>query len=339
MIDVSRQSPFAALTTPKREVAIIVYQGVTLLDVSGPAQVFASANRVMGRDVYGLRYASPLGGLVMSQAGLALMSEPFAAVDPASVDTLILPGGPDEPDGLPALLANADAISWLKSAVWAVRRPCSVCSGAFLLAATGALDGKRAATHWDSCQRLRSSFPNVEVDPASLFVRDGDVWSSAGIAAGIDLALALVEADLGRQIAIDVAQYMVVYAKRPGTQSQFSRPLAIEAAGDARLERMAQWVETHLSKNLDVDMLAAFAGMSQRSLHRHMRAKLGMTPARFVESIRLDAARRMLDGAGAPLARIAAETGFSSPDHLIRAFERRFGVTPGVYRKLHLSAA
>jgi transcriptional regulator GlxA family with amidase domain len=315
-----------------RSIVFLAFPHMTLLDLTGPAQVFASANDILGEAAYRLRYVSARGGSVPTRAGLPLMTESILSLDVADIDTLVLPGGDSS---LTEALADDSLMHWVGQAGLAARRACSVCSGTFFLAKSGLANGKRVATHWRAAQLLQSQYPGLQVDPDALYVQDGKVWSSAGIAAGIDLALALVEADLGRRVAMETARRMVVYMRRPGNQSQFSKALAAQASADPKLGDLAIWVEAYMDQPLGVEVLAEQAGMSPRTFHRHVRTKLGVTPAKFVESIRLDAARRLLEDQALALGRVAERTGFSGPDHLIRAFERRFGMTPGVYRRLH----
>jgi transcriptional regulator GlxA family with amidase domain len=204
-----------------------------------------------------------------------------------------------------------------------------------LFAATGELAGKRVATHWSAAQELQRRFPDLEVDAEAIYVNEGKCWTSAGITTGIDMALALLEEDQGRDVATAVARQLVVYMRRPGHQTQFSTTLNAQSVSDDRLADLSAWVEANLQKNLDVETLAERAAMSPRTFHRHVKSELGVSPAKFVESIRLDAARRLLDERTLDLAQVAAHAGFSGPDHLIRAFDRRFGVTPAAYRQIH----
>src|SRR5262249_23290709 len=225
--------------------------------------------------------------------------------------------------------------AWIGEAAQAARRACSVCSGAFLLARTGILKGKRVATHWSATADLQRLHPDITVDAEAIYVNEGRCWTSAGVATGIDMALALLEQDHGRDAATLVARQLVVYMRRPGHQTQFSSTLNAQSVTDDRLANLAAWIEENLSARLDVETLAARVGMSPRTFHRHVRDELGVSPAKFVEAVRLDAARRLLDAPPLDLARVADRAGFSGPDHLIRAFARRFGVTPAAYRQIH----
>jgi transcriptional regulator GlxA family with amidase domain len=318
-------------------IALPLYAGMQSLDAVGPGQVFGSANMMLGEDAYRVVFVANRAGPVSTSAGFALCATGFDAVPPRSVDTLIVPGGDDA--GIRGALANERLMRWLVDTTARSRRVCSVCTGAFLLAATGALDGLRVATHWQSAPLLQRMFPKLEVDEQAIYVNEGKFWTSAGVTTGIDMALALLEADRGRDLAMTVARQLVVYMRRPGHQTQFSTTLAAQSTQDDRLAELATWAQRNLDKPLDVETLAARVHMSPRSFHRRMRAQLGVSPAKFIESIRLDAVRRLLEEQRFDLAQIAARTGFSGPDHLIRAFERRFGVTPGTYRQVHLNPA
>lgn len=316
-----------------RLVAIPIFPGLQSLDAVGPAQVFGSANQALSREAYRIKFVASEPGTIPTSAGFALHAESLRTVPAKSVDTLICPGGEAEP--LRAASRDKALMRWINDAARTAKRACSVCSGAFLLASTGMLSGRNAATHWASTAELQKRFPDINVDPESIFVTDGKCWTSAGVTTGIDMALALVEEDHGRDVAMEIARRLVVYMRRPGHQTQFSAALNAQDVKDDKLANLASWVEANLTKRLDVETLAARVAMSPRSFHRHMRDELQMSPAKFVESVRLDAARRWLDERKLDLAQVATRAGFSGPDHLIRAFARRFGVTPAAYRQIH----
>jgi len=320
-----------------RTVAVPLYPGMQSLDAVGPGQVFASANLMLDAAAYRVVFVANRSGAVETSAGFALAAQRFTDVPPDAVDTLLVPGGDDA--GIRGAVANRRLMAWLGEAAVHSRRVCSVCTGAFLLAATGHLDGLRVATHWQSTSLLKRLFPALDVDEQAIYVNDGKYWTSAGVTTGIDMALALLEEDMGRAVAMAVARQLVVYMRRPGHQTQFSATLAAQSTSDDRLAELATWAERNLERELNVETLAAHVHMSPRNFHRHMQAELGVSPAKFVESIRLDAVRRLLEQQALDLAQIATRTGFSGPDHLIRAFERRFGVTPGKYRQMHLVEA
>jgi transcriptional regulator GlxA family with amidase domain len=339
----ARQKSKRAGTVPLKQsagprvIALPLFAGMQSLDAVGPGQVFGTANTMLGSEAYRVTFVASRPGAVQTSAGFALMALGLKAVPPHSVDTLIVPGGDDA--GIRGAMANKRLMAWLGEATKRSRRVCSVCTGAFLLAATGKLDGLRVATHWQSTGLLQRTFPELDVDEEAIYVNDGKYWTSAGVTTGIDMSLALLEQDLGRDLAMTVARQLVVYMRRPGHQTQFSSALAAQSTNDDRLADLATWAERNLDKALNVEALAARVHMSPRNFHRHMQAELGVSPAKFVESIRLDAVRRLLEEHRFDLAQIAARAGFSGPDHLIRAFERRFGVTPGKYRQMHLNRA
>jgi transcriptional regulator GlxA family with amidase domain len=318
------------LPSPVRVVELLAFPLVQLLDVTGPFQVFASANDFVrksgGRPPYELKVVARSGAQVTASAGLKLSTESLPLVR-AAVDTLIVAGG----RGVEAAAADRVIIDWVKLRAKRARRIGSVCTGTFLLAAAGLLDGRRAATHWNSCAELARRFPKVRVESDPIFVRDGSVWSSAGVTAGIDLALALVEEDLGRKVALAVARFLIVFMKRPGGQAQFSTALALQAADD-QFGALHEWINKHLGDDLPLPVLADQAGMSERSFSRHYAEATGFTPARAIERLRVEAARRLLAESGLPAKRISRRCGFGSEETMRRSFLRLLAVTPQEYR-------
>src|SRR5436190_1442194 len=307
---------------------ILAYDGCQLLDVAGPAAVFGAANAAAGQPAYDLQIVSAGGGLVTSNCGVALQSKKIGG----QPDTLLVAGGSR---GLKAAMTRADVRRWLQKVAPRTHRYGSVCTGAFVLASAGLLDGKRVATHWASCARLAERFPAVSVDAEALYVVDGKVWTSAGVTTGIDMALALVEADLGPATANLIARHFVLYARRPGYQSQFSPMLQAQAAADAPFASLIDWMQDHLERDLDVPTLARHAGLSERSFYRKFTEATGKTPAHFVEDLRLDAARTLLSK-GLTLKLIAGRVGLKSSSRLGQAFERRFGLAPSLFRQMHV---
>ena len=311
-----------------RVIDVLAYPAVQLLDVTGPIQVFASANDFVteagGPPPYSLRVVSQGGQDVTASAGLALATEPLTR---APLDTLMVAGG----EGAETAADNPVLVDWVRERATEARRVASVCTGAFVLAAAGVLDGRRAATHWMFCNRLARRFPAVRVEADPIFVRDGPVWTSAGVTAGIDLALALVEEDLGRAVALAVARYLVVFLKRPGGQAQFSAALALQAAED-KFGALHAWIGGHLVDDLPLSVLADQAGMSERSFSRRYAEATGQTPARAIERLRVEAARRLLSETRTPVKRIAQRCGFGSEETMRRSFLRVLSVTPQNYR-------
>jgi transcriptional regulator GlxA family with amidase domain len=319
-----------------RVIEVLAYPAVQLLDVTGPLQVFATANEQVaqagGVAPYLLRVVAKGGKRdradrgVTASAGLGIAAGPLPRMRTA-VDTLLIAGGP----GVEAASADAELVEWVRQRAKKARRVASVCTGAFLLAASGALDGRRAATHWSVCEELARRFPAVKVEADPIFVRDGAVWTSAGVTAGIDLALALVEQDLGRTVALAVARYLVVFLKRPGGQAQFSEALSLQSAED-EFGALHDWIGKHLGDDISLPRLADQAGMSERSFSRHYAEATGQTPARAVERLRVEAARRLLSETRQPVKRISQRCGFGSEETMRRSFLRVLAATPQDYR-------
>jgi transcriptional regulator GlxA family with amidase domain len=313
-----------------RIVEMLVFPSVQLLDVTGPIQVFASANdfavEAGKAPPYEIRIVTQDADMVTASAGVSLAAVPLPPIG-SPVDTVIVAGG----HGVHAASANASLAGWVGRRANDARRVASVCTGAFLLAASGVLDGKRAATHWSVCAELAKRFPAVRVESDPIFVRDGSVWTSAGVSSGIDLALALVEEDLGRAAALAVARYLVVFLKRPGGQAQFSATLSLQTAED-RFGALHAWINQHLAEEISLSVMARQSGMSERSFSRHHADATGMTPARAVERLRVEAARRLLLESRLPIKRISQRCGFGSEETMRRSFMRLLDVTPQDYR-------
>jgi transcriptional regulator GlxA family with amidase domain len=314
-----------------RRVEVLAFPDVQMLDVAGPIQVFTAANeRATSPDTrlpYETRVVAPEGAEIRATSGLAFATEPLPnPTDP--VDTLIVAGG----RGVMKAAEDASLVEWLKVRAGSARRMASVCTGAFLLAAAGLLDHRRAATHWEYCEELRRRHPAVTVEPDPIFVHDGPVWSSAGVTAGIDLSLALVEEDLGRALALSVARHLVMFLKRPGGQAQFSAALSLQSADDHFAE-LHDWLAEHLAEDLPLSRLASQAGMSERTFLRRYREATGLTPARAIERLRVEAARGLLADTRLPAKRIAARCGFGSEETMRRNFARLQGVSPQDYRR------
>ncbi|HEF4777323.1 TPA: GlxA family transcriptional regulator [Burkholderia multivorans] len=314
-----------------RPILILAFPRAQLLDVSGPLQVFASVNELAlerGRPApYVPRIVAADAGPVETSSGVAVVADSLRSAA-RGIDTLIVAGG----KGVHAASRDARLVRWVRRQADRARRVASVCTGAFLLAEAELLDGRRAVTHWTRCDELAARYPNVRVEADPIFIREGALWTSAGVTAGIDLALALVEEDLGRAVALDVARELVVFLKRPGGQAQFSAMLSMQRTDD-RFGELHAWIAEHLSADLSVPALAERARMSERSFVRHYRASTGRTPARAVEQIRVEAAQRLLGETGWPVKRIAARCGFGSEETLRRSFVRVLGVSPQEYRE------
>jgi transcriptional regulator GlxA family with amidase domain len=314
-------------------VVILAPPGVQSLDVVGPAEVFWEAARRSGDPTaYEVQIMGTTVGAVRGTGSLRFLSDRTIYDPDEPIDTLLVGGDPafDEID--PAVTA------WLRRRVPTVRRYGSVCTGVFFLAAAGLLDGRSVTTHWECAEKLRRDFPNLIVDDNQIFIRDGALFTTAGVTAGMDLALALVEEDFGRDLALIVARYMVMFLKRPGGQSQFSAHLAAQMSTKTHIQLAQEYVLENLSADLSVDVMARHAGMSTRNFARVFREDVKLTPAAFVDAARLDAARRMLADTKTPLQRIAHVCGFGSLNTMRRVFVRSLGVSPLDYRKSFRSA-
>jgi transcriptional regulator GlxA family with amidase domain len=314
-------------------VVILAPPGVQSLDVVGPAEVFWEAARRLGDPgAYDVQVMGTTEGAICGTGSLRFLSD-LTIYDPDEpIDTLLVGGDPSFDEVDPAVTA------WLRRRVPTVRRYGSVCTGVFFLAAAGLLDGRRVTTHWECADKLRNDFPNLVVDDDKIFIRDGALCTTAGVTAGMDLALALVEEDFGRELALIVARYMVMFLKRPGGQSQFSAHLAAQMSTKSQIQAAQEYVLENLSADLSVDVLALRAGMSTRNFARVFRREVKFTPAAFVDAARTDAARRMLADTKMPLQRIARACGFGNLNSMRRVFVRNLGVAPLDYRKSFRSA-
>jgi len=315
-----------------RTVLVVVFDGVQSLDVTGPLEVFAGANswqdRRTGRPAeYDLRTASLGGRTVRTSSGLRLLpDEDLRDIDHAP-DVLIVPGGEGTRQPDPELVA------WLRAHGRQAKRLVSVCTGAFLLAEAGLLTGRTVTTHWERCDDLAAQYPDVTVDPDPIFIKDRDLATSAGVTAGIDLALALVEDDLGREAALAVARQLVVFLRRPGSQSQFSAQLSAQVAERQPLREVQQWIAEHPAADLSVEALAERASLSPRQFARAFAAETGLPPGRYVDLARLEAARRHLEDTAAGVEQAARACGYGTPEAMRRAFVRALGVSPAEYRR------
>jgi transcriptional regulator GlxA family with amidase domain len=308
-------------------VCFFVPPGGHALEFTGPSDVFEEANRQLGRRVYDIRFISEEAWPMTCLSGLRFMPDRTIHDANEPIDTLIVTGARD-----PLEPATSSFIDWLQRQVPHTRRYGAVCTGAFLLGAAGLLDNKHVTTHWEFAPALAKAFPAAVVEPDRIFVRDGPMFTSAGVAAGMDLALALVEEDLGRPTALAVARWLVMFLKRPGGQSQFSIQLAAQSASRPPILEVQQWIRDNPQASLSVRELAQRAGMTERSFARVFRSQTGITPADFVEATRVDAARRLLEETNLPLQQVASDSGYGSTEALRRAFLRQLGIRPTDYR-------
>ncbi|KJK15041.1 GlxA family transcriptional regulator [Pseudomonas sp. NPDC087612] len=316
-----------------RLIVFVAYPQMGLLDLTGAQTVFWAASRAMqarGLPGYQLHTASLEGGLMASAEGLAVDTSRLEQLAAAAVDTFIVPGAP----AICQTLGDYGALTtWLQANAARARRIASVCSGAFLLAKAGLLDGRRAATHWAMCDSLRQTFPAIEVDADAIFIQHGTVWTSAGVSAGIDLALALVEADCGREVSMAVARELVVYLKRPGGQAQYSTLLQSQSQDAAAFEQLHLWLGENLGDpRLNVERLAEQACMSPRNFTRLYKLKTGRTPSKAIELFRLEAARRLLESSTRNIEQIARQCGFADEERMRNTFQRHLSISPRDYR-------
>ncbi|CAM5293908.1 GlxA family transcriptional regulator OS=Streptomyces alboniger OX=132473 GN=CP975_31150 PE=4 SV=1 [Streptomyces alboniger] len=312
----------------QRTVLVVLFDGVQSLDVTGPVEVFTGAGLARGGDApaYLLRTATLDGGPVRTSSGLTLVPD-LALPDAPVPHTLLVPGGTGTRPEDPAL------IDWLRAHGPRAERLVSVCTGAVRLAQAGLLEGRRATTHWAYCAELARDHPGIRVDPDPIYVRDGHVATSAGVTAGIDLALALVEEDLGREVALTVARHLVVFLRRPGNQAQFSVQLAAQTARREPLREVQQWITEHPDEDLSVDALAARARLSPRHFARAFRAETGSTPGKYVDRVRVEHARRLLEDTSNGVEEVSRACGYGTPEAMRRAFLKALGTAPAEYRR------
>lgn len=322
-------------TSATRTICMLAYPGAQSLDISGPLEVFALASRQAQDDapgappLYRLHLLSFDGQPLALASGLCLLPDMPCSEMPGTTDTLLVCGGMG--DALDRARADEQLVQWLRGAATRVRRVASVCSGALLLAEAGVLDDRQATTHWSDVHELRERYPRVHVQPDAIYTRDGDTWTSAGITAGMDLALAMVAADHGQALALKVAKRMVMASRRSGGQSQFSRQLQALDLPDP-FARLEQWIRENLRLRLDVEQLAGRMHMSPRQFTRRFSAAFSTSPHKYIEQLRVDAAKPLLESTSMDIRRIAGDCGFSSAEAMRRAFARQLGVTPGDYR-------
>jgi len=311
-----------------RRIVIVAFPDFQTLDVVGPAEVFSMADRLANGGEYAVEVVASSTDAVTSGSGLRLLPHRTLAAARGPIDTLIVAGG----TGVVRAQDDERLVRWIRSAAPRARRVASVCTGSFLLAQAGLLEGRRATTHWAACDELQRRYPGVEVEHAPIFVGDGDVYTSAGVTAGIDLALALVEEDLGVAIARDAARWLVLFLRRPGNQAQFSSGPTWQPAERTTLRDLQSWIADNLTSDLSVAALAERAYMSPRNFARAFRREVGVTPAAYVESVRLERARAELEAGDASVDAVAAMCGFGTVETMRRAFQRRFDVNPAAYR-------
>jgi transcriptional regulator GlxA family with amidase domain len=325
---------------PPRRVAILVYPGVQSLDLTGPLEVFAGARRLIEaaarpEPTYEVQIVAARPDPLRCSSGLTITPDCTLPKGGPPIDTLLVAGGA----GRRGLEDEAEILDWLAETSAGARRTASVCTGAFLLAAAGLLDGRRATTHWAYAAELQRRHPQVTVDPDPIYLRDGSIWTSAGVTAGMDLALALVEEDTDRELALTIARHLVLFLRRPGSQSQFSATLLAQQPARDPLREIQRLILEDVAGEHSVEALAARAHMSPRHLARTFRAETGVTPARYVERVRLEAARRRLEETVEPIGTVAQACGFGTAETMRRVFLRVLDVGPAEYRRRFRSSA
>ncbi len=323
------------MTKPRR-VLLILYDGFELLDVSGPASVFAAANNIAGETHYELRYLSAQGGPIDSIAGASLNTQPLQEARPIARDTVLVAGG--EPVRLGKAMQDKTLLQWLQRAAPICERMGSVCSGAFILAEAGLLDHRAAVTHWLGCEEMRKRYPNISVREDALYVVDEHFWTSAGVTTGIDMSLAILARDHGEGLMGQVAKRLVVYACRPGNQSQFSDMLSMQLAAGARFSKVIAWLENNIDKPLRVEDMAKVAGMSERSFYRKFTAALNLTPSQCLDMMRLERARTLLESQQSVSA-VSRAVGYQSEAAFRTSFKAKFGLSPSQHAAMHKGQA
>lgn len=325
-----------------RKIGFVLYPLVESLDITGPYEVFSFATKsmqrggVIGQPVYTIEIFAEKPGPVETLSGLEIVATRSYRDLYDDIDTLFIPGGDVAAAGAKgkyqSALANTELLDWIKAMAPKVRRLASVCSGAFILAECGLLDQRRATTHWDFCSAFQHHYPSVKVDPDKIFICDGDIYTSGGITSGIDLALSMLEEDWGRELALYIARYLVVFLKRPGGQSQFSAYLASESSKRMDIRDLQAWIISNPTENHHVDNLAERVAMSPRNFSRTFLQETGMTPGKFVEKVRIDAARQYLEQENLSIEAVANKAGFVDAERMRRTFIRHLGVNPKNYR-------
>ncbi|MCP4159948.1 MAG: GlxA family transcriptional regulator [Deltaproteobacteria bacterium] len=317
-----------------KKVIQVIFNGSQILDITGPMEVFAQANEILSKNgdfFYDLSLISHKKGPVSTSSGLKLLAEEdFKSFNSSNLlDTLLIAGG----NGVYQARFQKDLIDFVREHGKNAMRIASICSGTFILAEAGLLDGKQATTHWSVTEKLALEYPEIDVKPDNIFIRDGNIYSSAGVTAGIDLALSLVEEDHGRKIALEIAKQLVVFMKRQGGQSQFSTTLIGQYAARGVLKDILKWIKQNPKQDMSVDALALRCAMSERNFARVFKQEVGMTPGRYVEKMRVEYAAELIESRGDDFHKIASTSGFSSDEMMRRAFMRQLNVLPNSYRK------
>lgn len=321
--------------SPRQKVLMVGFREAQILDITGPMQILSAVNdlRPRGNPAYELSLVASMAGPLQTTSGIRLYADKafvdFEDADLEDLDTLMVSGG----EGIRRAMGDRQLIDFLRRAAPFARRVVSICTGTFLLAEAGLASGKRVVTHWNSCDLLARYYPDLVVERDAIYVRDGNLWSSAGVTAGMDLALALIGEDWGRELALRIAQRHVMFLMRPGGQSQFSSHLIAQQRGNGRLGDVLKWIVENPGADMRVERLAEKAAMSERSFARIFRKETGATPARFIERVRTDVARRLLEESTEPVEGVAHACGFGNAERMRRVFHRQLGAGPAAYRE------
>lgn len=318
-----------------RRIAMLAFPNAQILDVTGPLEVFSRTSRWLcdhgkrSDPAYHVEIIGLTRGLFATSSGLRLYAESGIGDVDRGIDTLMIAGGL----GVEAYRSNEELLGWIRRQSGCVRRLASICTGAFLMAEAGLLKGCRATTHWNHCSDFARDFPDIQVEPDTIFVREGSIYTSGGVTAGMDLALAMVEEDFGRDVALAAARELVMFLKRPGGQSQFSAQLSVQFAEQETLRNLQAYVLDHPNEDLTIASLARRAAMSPRNFARVFADEVGTTPGRYVQSVRIETARRLLEETSDSIEAVCEQSGFGTPETLRRAFMESLGIPPGQYRQ------
>lgn len=317
--------------THTRNIYLVIYDGFEILDMAGPASVFSTANAVLKKEVYTIKLISSKGGEIACGSGLIVHSQSLESVSLTPRDTILIMGS--EPKKLQEALIENYLLNWLTIHAPFTGRYGSVCLGAFILAQAGLLDGHHVTTHWAAEKNLGKLYENVQVDPGALYVQSGKVWTSAGVTTGIDMALAMIVEDHGSNTMNDIAKRLVVYSHRPGNQSQFSKLLETQNLGDSQFSNLISWINSNLDRPIKVSDLAAQVMMTERSFFRKFKKIVGISPSRYVETVRLQRSKELIDS-GISIQQTSAAVGYNNEQSFRTAFERFFGITPAMHAKM-----
>lgn len=312
-----------------KNIVVLAFNGAQVLDITGPMEVFSNGNQFTDKPFYRIECLGVPRTMIRMSNGLTLSTKQFKSWR-GEIDTLVVPGASAE--ALQLLRNETEFIRWLKERLGKARRIVSVCTGAFVLAELGFLEGRRASTHWNACEQLRTFSPTTQVEPDAIFTKDGNVYTSAGVTTGIDLALSLVEEDLGKEVSLGIARNLVLYLRRSGGQSQFSVPLELQSAHESRIDKILSYIRNNPKAELSVDALASRYAMTPRHLSRLFSA-VGWSPAKYVTQVRLETVKKFLESTNSSVGTIATQCGYKTQSTMSKVFKRQYGIAPSDYRE------